>query len=537
MDIPNPILDDESQTTFQERWEQSSTLEHGKDICIIGAGPSGLAALKIILDHPAYKAGLWRPIAFEAREDVGGIWLPAPPDTADPPYTPLYDSLTTNLPHPVMAYPSFSFPPSTPLYPHASTVLKYLRDYTSHFKLSQHIQFNTRVQSVRWLTEKVKWEVRTESKSSTQGEGVVETKEFDLVIVANGHYRIPRYPSTPGLSAWLDAGHATHSVYYRNPSHPYLTGPRTVLVIGAGPSGLDVSSDLHALPDKRVVHSYTGAANEDLDGGRYKTRPRIKQFLEYDSHNGGTVLFEDGSTESGISHCILATGYQDSFPFLEPPSSDTPPLELGLPPSIPPLPPKLYNSTYHVFPLAKHLFPLTSSSPDSFPPSSLAFLGLPFRVVPFPLVEAQMRAVVKVFEEPSSLDATQEAVEIVSRYEEIRASIPPMYPYDPDVAVAKLWHMLDEHRQFDYRDALHEFVGGEYAKPEWKVPGWVKDMYKNKGVLRAEWKDIDKSGEAEEWVRGVGEGENPKQEWVALMYKVLERAVEKHKLELQKTRL
>lgn len=43
-------------------------------IGIIGAGPAGLAALKTVLDSPQYKAGQWIPIAFEAREDIGGVW-------------------------------------------------------------------------------------------------------------------------------------------------------------------------------------------------------------------------------------------------------------------------------------------------------------------------------------------------------------------------------------------------------------------------------------------------------------------------------
>jgi hypothetical protein len=46
----------------------------GKRIGVIGAGPAGLAALKVILDSEEFKAGLWQPIVFEARGDVGGVW-------------------------------------------------------------------------------------------------------------------------------------------------------------------------------------------------------------------------------------------------------------------------------------------------------------------------------------------------------------------------------------------------------------------------------------------------------------------------------
>jgi cation diffusion facilitator CzcD-associated flavoprotein CzcO len=43
-------------------------------IGIIGAGAAGLAALKIILDTPQFKDGSWIPVAYEAREQVGGVW-------------------------------------------------------------------------------------------------------------------------------------------------------------------------------------------------------------------------------------------------------------------------------------------------------------------------------------------------------------------------------------------------------------------------------------------------------------------------------
>lgn len=49
-------------------------LSSSKRICVIGAGPSGLAALKVISETSQCKAGLWSVVAFEARENIGGIW-------------------------------------------------------------------------------------------------------------------------------------------------------------------------------------------------------------------------------------------------------------------------------------------------------------------------------------------------------------------------------------------------------------------------------------------------------------------------------
>lgn len=53
------------------RLDASSNVKH---ICIIGAGAAGLSALKAIVETAEYEAGLWAPVVYEAREDVGGVW-------------------------------------------------------------------------------------------------------------------------------------------------------------------------------------------------------------------------------------------------------------------------------------------------------------------------------------------------------------------------------------------------------------------------------------------------------------------------------
>ncbi|OBZ67590.1 Thiol-specific monooxygenase [Grifola frondosa] len=463
-----------------------------KQICIIGAGPGGLGALKVIADTPQFKEGLWKVTAFEARDKIGGIWVPAPP-TGYPPLTPLYDSLTTNLAHPAMAYRSFSFPPSTTLFPRASIVEAYLNAYAETFGLIPHIRLNTAVLSLSWDDTGSQWVVRLSGD---------ETLRFDLVIVANGHYRLPRFPNTPGLDTWREKGKATHSAWYRRPQ-PFGT---TVLVVGAGPSGQDIVAETRTVTHT-VVRSISGAATEDFEGGTLKIRGRVKEYLDADD---GRVVFEDGTVETGIDHVILATGYQFDFPFFSQSVVHT-----SLPPPVPPLPSSLFNSSYHLFPLARHISPLTSH----FPPSSLAFVGLPLHVAPFPLVEAQTRAVLKVFQDPASLDVAREAVGIISRYEALRA-----VAGDDELAIAESWHRFVGHEQFDYRDELHAFAGGEFAGAEWKVPQWEKEVYDWKEAMKVEWKEIERAGEAEKLVRGVGAGSDGDQEWVDLLMKVLRRA-------------
>ncbi|KAI0764621.1 FAD/NAD-P-binding domain-containing protein [Trametes elegans] len=527
MEIPSTLVDE-----FQQNQAR-------RNIAVIGAGPGGLAAVKLIKDTQQFKDGLWTVTVFEARDKIGGVWVPAPP-TQDPPVTPLYDSLTTNLPHPSMAFSEFAFPPGTALFPPASAVLAYLESYAATFDLLPHIRLNSPVLSVARDTAAGKWTVTVRSGAS-QAE---ESDTFDLVIVANGHHRAPRIPNTPGLAQWLAAKKASHAAYYRNPAD--FGDARTVLVVGSGPSGQDLVADLVAA-GRTVVHSSTGAVPEDLRDGRHKVRGRVAQYLDPSSSR---IVFEDGSEEGGIDRVVLATGYKVDFPFLAADVLRAP----ALPPAAPPLPHILHNSTYHVFPLARHVFPLVDAA--HVPPASLAFVGLPVRVAPLPLMEAQVRAVLHAFAHPAALDPAQEAVAVVSRYEALRAEIAAKRsaaasaaadpaakktaanPDDLDrpdddvrgdaleLAIARAWHRFDEpEAQYAYRDELHAFAG----HPE-RVQPWELEVFNAKGVLREEWRDLERTGHADEWVRGVGAagGKEGLEEWLALMKRLQKRAEERH---------
>jgi len=386
-----------------------------------------------------------------------------------------------------MAYTSRPFPPSTPLFPNARIVKDYLDDYTNHFRLRAHIQLNTAVTRLKW--DGSTWQVTTSTGESLR---------FDMVLICNGHYRIPRYPDTPGIAEWLDSGRATHSAWYRRPDG--ISKTDTVLILGNGPSAKDISADLQA---HTVIRSITNAPREDF--GNLKIRGRIVRFEE-----NGRVTYQDGTTDSGITHCILATGYQYSYPFL---SEEL--LHSRLPPPVPPLPADLYNSTYNVFPLARHLFPLQTA----FPPHTLVFPGLLYEVFPFPLAEAQARAALHMFANPKLLDLTRESTDIITRHDRLRSEFG-----DNDLAISKAWHGFAPLEQFDYRDELEDFAPADPGSDRQyiKVPEWEKKFYCKTGVLRKAWDTLKERGEADGWVRGVGEGGT--QEWVDLMERLLQWA-------------
>jgi hypothetical protein len=445
----------------------------------------------------------------------------------DPPLTPLYDSLTTNLPHPIMAYPDFLFPPSTPLYPAASVVQKYLEDYARHFDLVRHIKLNTRV------TLAARDSSSFSSSSSSNGTWSVtfqdaagaHTDQFEHIVVSNGHYRQPRIPNVPGLSNWLKMGRASHAVYFRRPGPEHIG--KTILVVGAGPSGSDISRDMRSVA-RVVVQSVTGGVAEDPEKDDYKKGGRVREYRD-----DGSVVFENGDVFTGIDHCILATGYNFSFPFLPWLKTDIPPVEAYASPTDV-LSTEITNSGYHVFPLARHVFPLCEPSGHDLPPGSIAFIGHPWRVIPFPLHEAQARAFVHVLVHPEAFVPKLEAQRVVGRARDIleRRQIRNAHPdAHPDAgasaAVAKAWHRFDgDEEQFDYRDELNAWAAP--SAPGGRPSGsWVRELYPCKDVMRESWRELERMGVAEDWVRNVGVGrghdEDGLEEWIELMWKVYRR--------------
>ena len=497
----------------------------------------------------------------------------------------IYDSLTTNLPHILMGFTDFLFPASTPLYPPAATVLTYLESYTDHFNLRPHIHFNTSVISAEYTLNEVlpsgeklyAWNVSTQSVDSEQ-----QMNRFDWLLVCNGHYSVPLYPSIPGLSTWIASGKVSHSVIYHNPSLlPLPSSAAKVLVIGGGPSGQDIVADLLSSPlIDQVIHSTSSPSTIADMNPRLTNRPRLSQFFT----DSSTVQFCDSSIESSISYCILATGFKSSFPFL----SDY--LRNSIPPPVPPLPDTLYNTSYGVFPLSRYLFPLSGTAHKP----NIAFPGLLMGAAPLPLTQIQVRAALTLFEEQdkedlenSKMDWTQEFMDILTRYEKLKLKAGGNSNLDDEISetplsleekIAKKWYRFEPMEQFGYRDSLVEFIdrlssssassetcssssSASFSSPFSPLPlstssnldlnpnsstslkksvppsssntisrfickNWERNIYTHKNILRRTWQALERSGEAKEWIRGVGEGEDPEKEWVELMGRVIKRGFE-----------
>jgi thioredoxin reductase len=322
-----------------------------KQVCIIGAGSSGITAAKALKEK-----GITFD-CFEKGSNIGGVWR----YNNDNGLSSAYRSLHINTNRVVMAYSDFPMPYDYPMFPHHSDIIEYFENYVEHFKLREHITFNTSVTDV----------IRNSDGSYNVTLDNRQSYDYQYVIVANGHHWNPRFP-TPAFKGEF-TGEILHSLYYREAEQ---VQNKDVLVVGIGNSAVDIACEAARQHKGKVVISTRSGAyitpnwiwsmpfdnlanpltaklplwlqrfllnttlwlargkQEDygvpkpnrpvlsehptlsqdllnLSGrGLIKFKSNIKEF------KGKTVVFEDG-TEQDFDLIIYATGYKVTFPFLK----------------------------------------------------------------------------------------------------------------------------------------------------------------------------------------------------------------------------
>jgi hypothetical protein len=198
----------------------SDSTSDSRPWCVVGAGPSGLTALKNLL-----AAGVAAE-CLEREDDVGGNWYFGSAASSVFASTRLISSKT------MTAYADFPMPREWPAYPDHRQCLDYLRRYARHFDLVPHIRSRTAVERIEPLPDGG-WLVR-----SADG----PPRAYAGVVIATGHNRVPRHPDIPGAFA----GTLLHACDYKSPALPVALAGRRVLVIGGGNSACDIAVDVSA---------------------------------------------------------------------------------------------------------------------------------------------------------------------------------------------------------------------------------------------------------------------------------------------------
>jgi cation diffusion facilitator CzcD-associated flavoprotein CzcO len=321
--------------------------------CVIGAGVSGLTAVKSLGDWGIPHT------CFEASDDVGGNWYFRNPNGRSSAYRSLHIDTSKNA----ISFADFPMDARYPDFPHHSEIKQFLNEYAERFRLGDRIRFKTAVEHAQRL-DGGGWRITSSDGAEHQ---------FDVLLVCNGHHWDPSYPEFPGQ---FD-GHTLHSHHYIDPSDPLdLTGSR-VLVVGIGNSAVDITSELarKGIAERVFISTRSGAwVVPKYVFGRpadqvFKTNPRLplrlqRRFarllprlvsgrmedfgLPTPNHNfleahptvsselllrlgsgdavakpnvaelmGDRVRFTDGSVEQ-IDAIVYATGYRINFPFFRP---------------------------------------------------------------------------------------------------------------------------------------------------------------------------------------------------------------------------
>lgn len=404
-----------------------------RNVAIIGAGAAGLVTARELIGR-----GI-TPTVFEATSEVGGLWnyqeLARALDPTDLDVrsgqkrvrSPLYPSLRTNLPRRLMAFRDFRFDDPEAAgevsealrrdFPGHAAVRRYLIRFAKHFELYRWIQFGTRVEHVDPGEAGQSFRVST----SVVADRSVAEAVFDAVAVCNGHYSEPNVPEFVGLEAF--PGAVLHSHVYRGPD-PFA-GTR-VLVVGAASSGLDLCHELSSKAAQVFLSAFEPATISVDDP--IELRAEVSSL-----HGDGSVALVDGSKLERIDVVLLCTGYRYRFSFLS----------KGL----------VQVAQGNVRPLYLDLFHVDLPR--------LAFVGLPFKVVPFPQFEIQA----KVFARYLS-----GSLELPDRAERQRAQA--SNESERRARNEKPRHALRHGaRQFGYYERLASLIG------EPPLPDWFEPLY------------------------------------------------------------
>ncbi|KAG0155661.1 hypothetical protein PDIDSM_2834 [Penicillium digitatum] len=304
-------------------------------VAVIGAGPSGLAAVKYLLAEKFFD----QIDVFEQRSSVGGVWNYTPSSskkgmsTTVPHLTPhepvekpvwidhtegreatfvspIYDRLETNIPKELMRYSDQAFPLETQLFPKHWTVKQYLEEYATDVK--GLIQLETQVLEVKLKDENLStWSITTKSLPT----GIDRTHTYDAVVVASGHFTVPNVPEISGIQTW-DAsypGVISHSKFFNSPE-PFRG--KKVVVVGSSASGLDIGAQINEVSQGKLLvsqrsESYMAAP----PNGDTIICPEIVEFLPPTAYDRG-IKFADCRIEERIDAVVFCTGYFYSYPFL-----------------------------------------------------------------------------------------------------------------------------------------------------------------------------------------------------------------------------
>jgi trimethylamine monooxygenase len=278
-------------------------------VAVIGAGPSGLAALRAFESARRKGAEIPEVICYEKQSDYGGLWnytwRTGLDEFGEPVHGGMYRYLWSNGPKECLEFADYGFEEHfgrpIPSYPPRAVLHDYIKGRIEKSGVVPYIKLNTPARWISYNDDTGKFTVAVKDlKSDTSS-----ASEFDYVIVASGHFSTPNVPEFEGIKTF--PGRVMHAHDFRSADE---FADKRVLCVGSSYSSEDIGIQCYKYGAKSVTFSY-------------RTKPmgftwpeNLKEVPLLTKVEGSRVTFKDGTSED-FDAIVLCTGYLHHFPFLE----------------------------------------------------------------------------------------------------------------------------------------------------------------------------------------------------------------------------
>ena len=277
-------------------------------ICIIGAGPSGLAQLRAFEQAENSGSEIPEIVCYEKQENWGGLWnfswRTGTDQAGDTVHNSMYRYLWSNGPKEGLEFADYTFQEhfgkSIASYPPREVLFDYIQGRIKKTNVREKIEFNTLVRDVKYIEDRNVFAVTTRN-GKTDSE---KTVEFDNIIVASGHFSTPNVPYYEGFEIFN--GRILHAHDFRDARE---FSDMDILVLGTSYSAEDITSQCWKYGCKSVTVAHRTAPMG------FGWPENIKEVPALVKVNERTAFFKDGSSAE-FDAIILCTGYKHHFPFL-----------------------------------------------------------------------------------------------------------------------------------------------------------------------------------------------------------------------------